>query len=347
MTNSDLKFSERENGILQLQTDKSNLFDYKESNFSLYTSLTYNLKKWSFKGGLRAENTNLSGVVSEPFEMNKNEYLKLFPTGYIQYSTENNHQFSLSYGKRISRPSYSWLNPAKSYYNLFSYFQGDPKLKATIIHNLGFSYTWKEWNVDLYYRKEINPSMEISFQDPVTNNLIYYFTNIEKGQAYGLSFYKNLQLKPWWTANFSQSLEHNENYFIGIDQILYKNTVLNFNSTISTSFILNKENDWKLEIGNQFNTPSIQGTFIISGSSNTYIIMNRKFFSNKLEVGLYFNDIFRQTGQKVSTNYANQNNYFLDYRDTQNFTITLKYNFGNQKLKSTKSIKKADEQGRM
>ncbi|MEO8253999.1 MAG: outer membrane beta-barrel family protein [Flavobacterium sp.] len=346
-TNSILDFSDNENGILEQRSDKSNVFDYKEYNFSLYSSLTYNLAKWSFKGGLRVEKTDLEGVVSEPFEQNKNHYWKLFPTAYIQYSTENKHQFSLSYGKRIDRPSYSWLNPAKSYYNLFSYFQGDPKLKATIIHNIDFSYIFKEWNVDLYYRKEINPSMEISYQDPATSSLIYHYTNIEKAQAYGLSLYKNFQLKPWWTASLSESLEHNENYFIGVDNVLRKNKVWNFDSTISTSFTLNKANDWKLEIGNKFNTPSIQGTFDISGSSNTYVIMNRKFLNKNFEVSLYLNDIFKTTGEKVSTNYANQNNYFLDYRDTQSFTVNLKYNFGNQSVKNTKAIKKTDEQGRM
>lgn len=346
-TNSILDFSDNESGTLEQRPDKSNIFEYKEYNFALYSSLSYTLKRWSFKGGLRAEKTDLEGVVSEPFEENKTQYWKLFPTAYLQYSTENNHQFSLSYGKRIDRPSYSWLNPAKSYYNLFSYFQGDPKLKATIIHNIDFSYTFKEWNVDLYYRKEINPSMEISYQDPATNSLIYHYTNIEKGQAYGLSLYKNFLLKPWWTATFSESLEHNENYYIGVDQLLRKNKVLNFNSDISTSFTLNKATDWKLEIGNRFNTPSIQGTFDISASSNTYVIMNRKFFNKKLEASLYLNDIFKTTGEKISTKYANQDNYFLDYRDTQSFTITLKYNFGNQSVKNTKAIKKADEQGRM
>lgn len=346
-TNSQLDFSDNENGVLQYRADKSNIFDYREHNFALYSSLAYNPGKWNFKGGLRAEKTDLEGIVSEPFEINKNKYWKLFPTIYAQYTTENNHQFGLSYGKRISRPSYSWLNPAKSYYNLFSYFQGDPKLSATIIHNLNFTYTWKEWNLDFYYRKEILPSMEISYQEPSTNNLIYYFTNIEKGQAYGLSLYKNFQIKPWWSVSVSENIEHNENYFIGIDQNLYKNKVWNWVSDVSTSFTLNKKNDWNLELGHRYNSPSIQGTFTISASSSTYFVMNRKFFNKKLEASLVFNDIFRTSGEKVSTNYANQDNYFIDYRDTQSVSVSFKFNFGNQSVKNAKAIKKADEQGRM
>nr|AGU09760.1 Cna protein B-type domain [uncultured organism] len=346
-TGSQLDFSDNENGALQYRADKSNIFDYKEYNFALYSSLAYNPGKWNFKAGLRAEKTDLEGVVSEPFEINKNNYWKLFPTFYAQYTTESNHQFGLSYGKRISRPSYSWLNPAKSYYNLFSYFQGDPKLKATIIHNLNLTYTWKEWNLDFYYRKEIFPSMEISYQDPSVNNLVYYYTNIEKGQAYGLNLYKNFQIRPWWSLSLSENIEHNENYFMGIDRMLYKNKVWNWVSDISTSFTLDKKSDWKLELGHRYNSPSIQGTFTISGSSSAYLVMNKKFFSNKLEASFIFNDIFRTSGEKVSTRYANQDNYFIDYRDTQSVTLSLKFNFGNQSVKDAKSIKKADEQGRM
>lgn len=346
-TSSVLSFSEKENGDLQFQPDKSNTFEYQEHNFALYSSLTYNPGKWNFKAGLRAEKTNLEGKVSAPFEINKNDYWKLFPTLYTQYTTTTNHQFGLSYGKRISRPSYSWLNPAKSYYNLFSYFQGDPTLQATIIHNLNFTYTYKDWNLDVYYRKEVNPSMEISFQEPATKNLIYYFTNIEKGQAYGLGLYKNFQIKPWWSLSISENLEHNENYFVGVEGILHQNKVWNWSSDISTSFTLDKKSDWTLDVGHQYHSPSIQGTFTISGSSSTYLVMNRKFFGKKLEASLFFNDIFKTSQQKVSTKYANQDNYFLDYRDAQNFIISLKFNFGNQKVKDAKTIKTAAEQERM
>ncbi|WP_238592869.1 outer membrane beta-barrel family protein [Chryseobacterium kwangjuense] len=346
-TTSGQDFSDNENGILQLRPEKSNLFDYKEHNFAVYSSLAYNLGKWNFKGGLRAEMTDLEGIVSEPYEQNKNHYWSLFPTFYAQYTTENKQEFGFSYGKRISRPSYSWLNPAKSYYNLFSYYQGDPKLKATIIHNLNLTYSWKGWNLDLYYRKEIYPSMEISYQEPSTNQLIYYFTNIEKGQAFGASLYKSFQIKPWWTLVLSENLEHNENYFKGIDNQIYKNKVWNWVSDISTSFTLDKNSDWKIEAGHKYYSPGIQGTFTISGAWAAYFVMNRKFFNKKLEASFIFNDIFRSMGQKVSTKYANQDNYFLDYQDTQGFTLSLKFNFGNQSVKNAKTIKKTDEQDRL
>lgn len=346
-TNSKLDFSDNQNGILEYRPEKSSVFDYKEHNFALHSSLSYNIGKWNFKGGLRAEMTDLEGIVSEPYELNKNNYWSLFPTFYAQYTTESKHEFGLSYGKRISRPSYSWLNPAKSYYNLFSYYQGDPKLKATITHNLNLTYSWKDWNLDLYYRKELYPSMEISYQEPSTNSVIYHFTNIEKGEAFGLSLYKNFQIKPWWNVILSENLEHNENYFKGIDGMLYKNKVWNWVSNVSTSFTLDKASDWKMEMGHRYFSTGIQGTFRISSTWSAYFVMNRKFFNKKLEAALVFSDIFRTTGEKVVTKYANQDNYFLDYTDTQGVSLSLKFNFGNQSVKNAKTIKKASEQDRL
>ncbi|REC60385.1 TonB-dependent receptor [Chryseobacterium pennae] len=346
-TNSTLNFSDNENGILQYRPEKSSVFDYKEHNFALYSSLSYNIGKWNFKGGLRAEMTNLEGIVSEPYDLNKNKYWKFFPTFYAQYTTENKHEFGFSYGKRINRPSYSWLNPAKSYYNLFSYFQGDPQLKATIIHNLNLTYSWKNWNVELYYRKELYPSMEISYQVPSTNNVVYHFTNIEKGQAFGIDLYKNFEVKPWWNIIVSESLEHNENYFNGVDGILHQNKVWSLGSNISTSFTLDKNSDWKMEMGHRYYSPGVQGPFRISSTWSAYFVMNRKFFNKKLEASLVFSDIFRTTGQKVVTRYANQDNYFLDYTDARGFTLSLKYNFGNQSVKNAKTIRKTSEQDRL
>lgn len=346
-TNSKLDFSDNENGLMEFRPAKSSDFNYKEHNFALYSSLSYSFGKWNFKGGLRAEMTDLEGIVSEPYNRNKNNYWNFFPTFYAQYTTENKHEFGFSYGKRISRPSYAWLNPAKSYYNLFSYFQGDPELKATIIHNLNLSYSWKDWHLDLYYRKELYPAMEISYQLPETNNVVYNFTNIEKGQAFGASLYKSLQIKPWWNLILSENLEHNENYFNGVDGILHQNKVWNWMSDISTSFTLDKNNDWKMEIGHRYFSSGIQGPFRISSSWSAYFVMNRKFFHKKLEAAFVVNDIFKSTRQKVVTKYANQDNYFLDYTDTQGFTLSLKYNFGNQSVKNAKTIRKTAEQDRL
>jgi len=346
-TTSDLIFSDDESGTLQYRPDKSSLFDYKERNAALYTSFNYSWKKWSWKAGLRGEYTDLEGRVSEPEDMNKKDYFVLFPTFYMQYALSDQQQFGFSYGKRISRPAYSWLNPAKSYYNLFSYFQGDPRLRATVVHNLNLTWTKNNWNVDLFYRFEKWPNMEIALQDNVNHQLIFQYTNIKKGQGAGIDLGKSFQLTSRWGLNLQLEGMYNENYFMGADAVLHKNDVYIGNGNISSNYVLDKNAGWNLELGNTFTSPTIQGPFRITGYSSTYVMTNRKFFNKRLEVNLAFMDIFRTEKMRISSKYADQNNYFDDYRDTRKVNVTLRYHFGNQKVKSSNQPNKTEEQSRL
>lgn len=347
-TKSTLLFFDDERGSFQERADKSNVFDYDEQQFAAYASMEYKWGKWSWKGGLRLENTALNGIVSEPADRNHQNYWALFPTFYAQYHTDQEYQWGFSYGKRISRPAYSWLNPAKSYYNLFSYFQGDPRLRATIIHNLNIMFTKENWNVDLFYRYEQWPSMEISIQDNINHQLIYQYTNIKKGQGAGVDLSKSFQLLKNWSLNTQLEGMYNVNYYQGRDLELYRNQVWMANGNVSSTFLLNKNVDWNLEIGNTFESPTIQGPFKISGYSSTYLLTNRKFFNKKFEVNFSFMDIFKTEKQRVSSQYADQNNYYNDYRDTRKVNVTLRYHFGNQKIKNSANVpKKTEEQGRL
>lgn len=326
---------------------KSNLFDYKENIFAVYVSSEYKLKKWELKAGLRSETTAIKTKSDNPTVENNRTRTGLFPTFYAMYTLNDDQQLGFSYGKRIDRPNYDFLNPSRSYYNLYSYFQGDANLKSTIIHNLSLTYTVKNWNFETYFSYIKDPSMEISIQNPETFETVYNFTNIDHGKNVGANVSKSFSIKPYWKLNVFVMGEFQENYFLGVDQILYKNDVFFYNTNLSTQITLDKAKTWDLNVGYVYNSKTIQGSFDISSSQNTYVIINKKMFDKKLEAGLVFNDIFKTDRNTISTNYANQNQYFKDYRDTRYFIINLKYNFGNQKVKEAKAGNKTDEQKRL
>ena len=344
---NDLDFFDGTSGNLIPDFSKSNLFNYKENIFAAYISSEYKWKKWEMKAGLRSETTLIKTNSDNPVVENKTTRTGLFPTFYLMYSLKEDQQLGFSYGKRIDRPNYDFLNPSKSYYNLYSYFQGDAYLKSTIIHNLSLTYTVKDWNFEAYYSYIKDPSMEISVQNPQTFETVYNYTNIDHGQNLGANFSKSFSIKPYWKVNLFAMGEYQENYFMGTDKILYKNDVFFYNANISTQITLDKAKTWDLNVSYVYNSKTIQGSFDISSSQNTNIIINKKMFDKRLEAGLVFNDIFRTDKNTISTRYADQNQYFKDYRDTQNFMINLKYNFGNQKVKDAKAGRKTDEQNRL
>lgn len=348
---NDMNFYERVNQNLIYQPEKSNTFDYKEQILAFYVSGNYKWKKWEVKTGLRSETTWINTISDNPENKNNRINSNLFPTFYLNHTINDKQQLGFNYGKRISRPNYNFLNPSKSYYNLFSYFQGDANLKSTFIDNFSLNYTVSDWNFETYYRYEKDPAMEISYQDNSNNIVIYNFTNIKNGKAFGGNISKNFNLKSWLKFNFFMMGEYNQNYYFGKnvanENQLYKNDVFFYNTNISTQIDFNKQKTFNLFIGYQYNSKSIQGSFDISSSQNTYLIINKKFYDKKFEIGVTFNDIFKTDRNTLSTKYSNQNQYFKDYRDTQYFLINMKYNFGNQKLKETKQGNKTAEQNRI
>jgi len=215
-------------------------------------------------------------------ENNTQSYFKLFPTAYLKYDVTEDQHLTLSYGKRIDRPSYSWMNPAKSYYNLFSYFQGDPGLKPMISHNFSLGYDYKEWSIEAVYKREINPSMEISYQEDNTNTLIYHYTNIDKRQQVGIVLNTPYKIGEWLVLNSYLTAGYQEDYFYGVDNKLYKNDVFGVYGRLFASVDLHKKSNWKVMMTYSYSSPSVQGTFRISSYQRTDFIMSRDFLQKKI-----------------------------------------------------------------
>ncbi len=344
---SGLSFMDGTSGELLPDPAKSNRFSYRENIFAAYLSFGYKWEKWEMKAGLRSETTLIRTDSDNPDVENRTVRTGLFPTFYLMYSIKDGQQLGLSYGKRIDRPNYDFLNPSKSYYNLYAYFQGDANLRSTIIHNLSLTYTLKDWNFETYFSYIKDPSMEISVQNPETFETVYHYTNIDHGKNIGANVSKSFSVKPFCKLNLFAMGEYQENYFFGADRILYKNDVFFYNANISTQITLDKAKTWDLNISYVYNSKTIQGSFDISASQKVSVILNKKMLDKRLEAGLVLNDIFRTDQNTISTRYADQNQYFKDYRDTQYFMINLKYNFGNQKVKEAKTGTKTAEQNRL
>lgn len=346
--NSNLDYKDEIGGNFVNNLGRTSLFLYDESIFAGYASYGKEFGKWSLKAGLRGEYTSLEGNSVTTSEINKQDYFKIFPTFYTLYKATENHEIGFSYGKRITRPQYSRLNPFRSYYNSYSYFVGDPKLLPTITHNLNLLYTLKsKYNFDLFYRLEKNPSMEISYQDYENNTLVYHFTNIKKDFAFGLEFNTNLTFYDFWDAGMQAGLSYVEDLFQGIDGKLYKNGKPTYNFSINNRFALNKNKDLNAELNFKYNSSSVQGTFVFSETSNLSAAIRKKVWKKRGELYFLLSDIYRGEKETVKTDYGNQYNYFKSYSDSQSFRIGFRYSFGNQTLENKKQEVQTEEQRRL
>ncbi len=325
----------------------SNLFLYDEAVFAGYFGLDRQLGKWALKAGLRGEYTSLEGNSVTTAEVNSQDYFKVFPTLYALYKASDDHQIGASYGKRISRPPYSYLNPFRLYSTPYSYVTGDPRLQPAITHSFSVLYTLKnKYNFDLYYRYEKDPAMEVMYQDYATSTIISQVTNIDHNYVAGLDFNTNLDVKEWWQAGFQASTMYKEDTFQGIDGTLQTNNIVSFFVYMNHRFTLDKKKTWTAETGYYYASPGVSGAFRFGDMSSLSASVRKTFLQGKGELSFIFSDIYRGEQQTTTVRYGNQDRVAHSYNDTQNFRVQFRYRFGNQKL-GDKQRQDADEKARL
>jgi hypothetical protein len=335
-------------GNLASDPGLSNTFAYDESVSAAYFSLNKDLKSWSLKAGLRGEYTAISSRSVSPSELNSQSYFNLFPTLFIQDKLSPDHQLGFSYGKRISRPQYSYLNPSRSYFSPNSYLVGDARLKPAMTDQFSLNYDYKEnYHAQLYYISERKPTIQLPFQDNATNTLIQKVTNIPGNHYYGIDLSTSLQPAAWWSVDVQAGPGHVESSFGLADGTVLHNRAFTVNGNLDNQLTVNKKAGFTAGISFSFNTAGVQGPARVSGTSSLGFSARKKLWQNRAEISLLVSDSYRGEKMKVSSDYAEQHNYFTYYGDSQNLRVSFKYNLGNTGLKAKAAKEKTEEQNRL
>jgi outer membrane receptor protein involved in Fe transport len=127
-----------------LDTRRSNLFELEQDVSAAYA--TYELpinKLWSFKGGLRAEHTELSLDQVSSNIQSSNSYTNYLPSLFLTYKLDQFSNLRFSYADRISRPASGDLNPFVNYLSEYSVSAGNPRLLPVKLHSLELGYETK------------------------------------------------------------------------------------------------------------------------------------------------------------------------------------------------------------
>ncbi len=111
-----------------------NDFQYVQSVGAAYTSLARQFRKVGLKIGLRSEQTYTTATQLAVNDEFINNYLVFFPTAHISYQWNDMSDLTLSYGKRINRPTIEMLNPFTYYADRMLQEMGNPHLQPEIIH---------------------------------------------------------------------------------------------------------------------------------------------------------------------------------------------------------------------
>ncbi|MCX2484973.1 TonB-dependent receptor domain-containing protein [Pedobacter sp. MR2016-24] len=323
---------------------KSDQFDYTENTCAAYTDLSGASGKWILKAGLRAEYTRTKGNSQSLDSINTNSYLRIFPSIFITYKASENNEFGFTYAKRIERPDYRQLNPAKSYSSPYNYQNGNPFLKPSIINSLQLNYTLHhDYTFAAVYTQIDDMSSNVTVQDNVNQRFYDTQLNIGRIQELGAELSAVHHPAPWWEINHlaqgyyrTQKSDQPGNTYNYRQFYFYLRT--------DHAFTLNKNNGLKAELSAWYNSAVQQGTLWLDKTHDLSAGISKPLFNKQATLRLSAADLLYGNPYRIRIDNQGQNNGIYQKNDTRTFTLSFTYKLGKSMAASRKRITASEEE---
>jgi len=325
---ADLKYLNFENNQYIVDEGKGSRFKYQEENYAVYGSFAKSFgEHWETKAGIRYENTFVKSTAT-----NFN-YGQWFPSAFVSYKNEKN-VFSLSYSRRINRPSMSNLNPFRWYENPYSYSTGNPLLTPSYINNYELGYTFdNKFSTSIYYLKLKNAFGQIS--DLTDKSQIGGYLNYYNNDFYGLNASYTDTFFKFWEATFTLNATIQTSEVFGIEADAQKGQSLSY--SINNTFTLNKKRTISLFVNYDQSLPNDNVNSHFHNFSNLNSGVKISLMEKQLQINATVTNIFAQRF-RGDMYYKNNSQYFNNYWDGRSLRLSVNYTFGNKKKFSKKNI---------
>jgi outer membrane receptor protein involved in Fe transport len=204
----------------------SSQFKYRDQVTAGYVTYSNVLGGFSYQLGLRAEGYKYTGeehytaVAQDGTQTpaignyGHNLPLNVFPSAFLTQKLTDNQTLSLSYTRRIDRPSFNQLFPFTDYSDSLNLSRGNPNLKPQFTNSLELAYTLNyaatnTFMASVYYKNTtdlITRNADTSI-NPVTQKtvIINSYINAKSGFVGGLELIGRNTLTKWWdlTSNLN------------------------------------------------------------------------------------------------------------------------------------------------
>ncbi len=336
----------------QLDTTKSNQFNYKEYITAGYVHYNRNWKNVQLQVGLRAENTYSTGV-SYPIRSDgtvnydivtgfSRTYLNLFPSFSVSFNKKPGMLWNVSAGRRVDRPNYQDLNPFEFKLDEYTFRKGNTELVPQ------FSYTGSITNT---YKNKLISKLSYS----LINNLLGQIVDtIDKSKNYLtvkniarqklLSLFESYQYQhKWYTAIFNANIFYTTfNADFGGGNRIIDTKILSCIIGIHNSFKLGHE--WAAELNATYNSPTYVGTIKSNYRSNVDIGIQKKIMKGRGNFKLAVTDVFFSNIDKGYSAFAGQSGHYYFKRESRQFKINFSYRLGNKQVNGARNRTSGSEE---
>ncbi|GAA4923030.1 outer membrane beta-barrel family protein [Mucilaginibacter defluvii] len=333
--NSDnrIDFSEQVNGAAQLVPGLTDHFVYKERIEAGYINLHTKIGSTDVTAGLRAEQTHANRTSYNPNRVADTSYFNLFPSIQLIRSVGEEHQFTLSYNRRIGRPNYQDLNPFVAYIDPYAFSTGNPFLKPQYVSSVELADTYL-----IKFKAALSFSITNDFYTTIyeQNNATGVYTttksNVANRHVYGLEITAPFDITPWWQITNYIELSHSR-YFYKEAGAGNKHAY-DFLTQVNQSF--NITDKFKAEVNANYETPTYFG---IKNYREQYYFsagMSHAILHDQGTIRLAMSDIFNTQIDRYDTRFLNLNMRGREKPGTRFVTATFTYRFGNNSLKAAR-----------
>lgn len=328
-TDAEVNFYDIVNGQPELDPENSNHFLYKENVNAAYVMLAKEFTKTDIQAGLRMEHTDTKGNQLTTGEQFSRSYVNWFPSLSVNQKIAEQHQLSLSYSRRIDRPSYRQLNPFRIFVDPYTYVVGDPALKPVFTNAYELSHTFKgKYITTLSFSKSKDVITDVFVQDDNTRISYQAPANLQDFRIISLGTFIPLTVKKWMNGSLSANLFWNkyESPFQGGN---LSNDFFAWDARLNTTFRLGTKG-WSAELNGFYQAKNAWGLFIIRDIAQASAGIQKLSKDKNSTFKLALTDIFYTNRVAVVVNYQNMD-FFTDRTwDSRVVTLSFTHRFGKQ-----------------
>ena len=318
-------------------------YDLDEDIFAAYLSVSAELSdQFSAKFGLRYEYTNSNLGSEEEQDIVDRQFGELFPTVYLSKKINESNSVSMSYGKRITRPTFKDMAPFTIFVDPNTLFSGNPGLQPAISHNLELAYQYKSALVSVQYSLE--DSAIANFQGTViegTNTQLITSENLKKLTTVAVNFSFPITPVKWWNMQFNVNAYWQEAQKYAEEQLgIYDALGINFFNTHTITL----PHDFTMEITGNYGTGGLFGIFLIKPYGLMNVALQKKFGDQGGSLRFGVDDLFNTL--TYSDQLELEDEYYEALIDFSQRTYKLTYtrNFGNQKVEGSRKRETSAEE---
>lgn len=348
---NDAKFWDVSNGTPVNDVNKTNHFNYRETNNAGYINISQDFKKFDVQFGLRGEHTHVNTRQENGDVRWDSSYFQLFPSAFFNYKIGDEKTIGISVSRRIDRPGYSQLNPFLFLIDVTTYATGAPGLLPQLTWSYELSYTVKSLNFSLVHSHTTNnQNIAIArFRDafpniPSEENVTVQIPiNLKSSDYFGFSMAAPVRISKWWSMlNNASAFYEKFNGRLGITNLDKGRPALS--AQINNSFTFNK--GWTAELGGSVNTSRQYGFVKFDPQWALNAGVQKNIMKGKGTIRFNITNIFWTNLPKAIIVYDNYIEKWRTYRESRVANLTFTYRFGSNKVQQARRRSTGSEEER-